>query len=38
MEVAAEVTGGAGEQIAVRSAVVGRTGRILMEGRAFLKW
>ncbi len=38
MEVAAEVTGGPGEQIAVRSAVVGRTARILMEGRAFLKW
>jgi 2-methylaconitate cis-trans-isomerase PrpF len=38
MEVAAEVAGGPGEPIAVRSAVVGRTARILMEGRAFLKW
>lgn len=37
MEVDAEVASDAGGGISVRSAVVGRTGRVLMEGKVFLK-
>jgi 2-methylaconitate cis-trans-isomerase PrpF len=37
MEVDAEIAGDRIEQLSVRSVVVGRTGRVLMEGKAFIK-